>query len=57
MSNYPDGMSSAYRTEADYSCKKCDKKWDVSGTHDLGGFTPDDEIDQKCPDCGEWSES
>lgn len=52
---YPDNMPSSRRTTADYCClnDECETRfWSVRGTQDLGDFTPDDEDDTKCPECG-----
>jgi len=48
-------MPSARKGKSEYRCPNpdCDMKaWEVFGVHDLGTFTPDDDKDTECPQCG-----
>lgn len=35
-----------------YSCTTCDNSWDVMGEWERGSFSPDEETDTLCPECG-----
>lgn len=35
-----------------YECPQCFNVWSVDGSSELGGWTPDNEDDAICPECG-----
>ena len=45
-------LHTATRETRPQSCPTCDYTWDVLGLSEYGGWSPFDDNDLICPDCG-----
>ncbi len=41
-----------YDQEQTETCQRCDHKWKVQGMVEFGCWSPLDESDMNCPECG-----
>jgi hypothetical protein len=40
-----------------FYCEECETQWEVCGSEELGGWTPDNEESTCCPTCGDEGKS